>query len=262
MELDKIKKISIIVCLMLLNACQTNTSNIQTKTHARPIKDSAPTGPIPTVFKAIKLISQPFSRYGNPMTYTVNGHTYNVLTSSSGYKTRGVASWYGTKFHKQRTSSGEKYDMYALTAAHKTLPLPTYLKVKNLENGRVVIVKVNDRGPFHTSRILDLSFGAATKLGIFPKGTAMVEIEALSVPGAAKNHQAHYYLQAGAFSTRQNAEMLRQQLMLITSSPVFITHEKTKYVVRIGPFAERRMTNYLKNMLLKKGVSGVFALLM
>ena len=214
------------------------------------------------LFKAIKLVNVPFSRYGNPMTYTVNGHTYNVLTTSSGYKTRGIASWYGTKFHQQRTSSGEHYDMYALTAAHKTLPLPTYLKVKNLQNGRVIIVKVNDRGPFHTSRILDLSFGAATKLGIFPKGTAMVEIEALSVPGASKNHQAHYYLQTGAFSTQQRAEVFRHQLEHLTSSPVFINHEKTKYIVRIGPFAERNMTNYLKNTLAKKGMPGTFALLM
>ncbi len=102
------------------------------------------------------------------------------MPTANGYHTKGLASWYGTKFHKKRTSSGENYDMYALTAAHKTLPLPTYIKVKNLKKRKVAIVKVNDRGPFHSDRILDLSYGAAIKLGIFPQGTAPVEIEALN----------------------------------------------------------------------------------
>lgn len=115
--------------------------------------------PVPT--------KEPLSRYGNPSEYSVDGRSYQVMRNSSGYKTRGVASWYGTKFHKQRTSSGEPYNMYVMSAAHKTLPLPTYIKVKNLDNGKEAIVKVNDRGPFHSNRIIDLSYAAALKLEFF-----------------------------------------------------------------------------------------------
>ena len=156
-------------------------------------------------------------------------------------KTKGIASWYGTKFHKKRTSSGEIYDMYAMTAAHKTLPLPTYVKVKNLRNGRTTVVKVNDRGPFHSARIIDLSYAAAAKLGVFPGGTAPVEIEALIVPEQKGKHRAHYYVQAGAFNSAQLANNLRAKLAKLTPSPVFIENNKGHYTVRVGPFAERRM---------------------
>ena len=123
--------------------------------------------------------SEPLSRYGNPESYVVYGKTYHTLSSSKGYKERGAASWYGTKFHGKRTSSGEPYDLYAMTAAHKTLPLPTYVEVTNLKNGRTVIVKVNDRGPFHDDRLIDLSYAAAAKLDILPYGTGEVEVRAI-----------------------------------------------------------------------------------
>ena len=220
-------------------------------------KDSAPKGPVPVKFKEVTPTNDPLSRYGNPATYRVNGHNYNVMTTASGYRTRGLASWYGTKFHSRRTSSGEDYDMYALTAAHKTLPLPTYVRVKNLNNGREAIVKVNDRGPFHTGRIIDLSYGAAAKLGIFPKGTAPVEIEALTVKG----HTAHYYLQAGAFVSNQLAQQLKNKILSISSSPVFIDHEKQRYFVRVGPFANKAMSDNLKRLLARKGVNGSFSML-
>ena len=122
---------------------------------------------------------EPRSRYGNPATYTVRGKTYRVLDSGEGFRERGVASWYGTAFHGNPTSSGERYDMYAMTAAHKHLPLPSYVEVRNLENGRRVIVKVNDRGPFISGRIIDLSYAAATKIGMLGSGTAKVEIAVL-----------------------------------------------------------------------------------
>jgi rare lipoprotein A len=144
-------------------------------------QDGAPPGPPPRWFKAVIPKAEPLSRYGNPSTYTVRGKTYHVMKSARGYHVRGLASWYGTKFHRKRTSSGEPYNMYELTAAHKTLPLPTYLRVKNLDNGRETIVKVNDRGPFHSDRILDLSYGAAVKLGLFPGGVAHVELTAIVV---------------------------------------------------------------------------------
>ena len=123
--------------------------------------------------------AEPLSKHGNPESYKVDGERYYVLDSSKDYRQTGTASWYGTKFHGQRTSSGEIYDMYAMTAAHKTLPLPTYVKVTNLANRRSVVVKVNDRGPFVDDRIIDLSYVAAKKLGILGNGTAQVEVSAI-----------------------------------------------------------------------------------
>ncbi len=122
---------------------------------------------------------EPLSRYGNMPSYTVLGKRYYTMPSSKGYKERGIASWYGTKFHGRPTSSMEPYDLYSMTAAHKSLPLPTYVEVKNLRNGHSVIVKVNDRGPFHDNRIIDLSYAAASKLDMLGAGTALVEVRAI-----------------------------------------------------------------------------------
>lgn len=126
---------------------------------------------------------EPRSKYGNPADYEVFGQRYFVLNSAAGYKERGRASWYGTKFNGRRTSSGEPYDMFQMTAAHKTLPLPTYVRVTRISSGKSVIVKVNDRGPFHQGRIIDLSYAAATRLDLLKEGSAEVEVEALD-PGA------------------------------------------------------------------------------
>jgi rare lipoprotein A len=123
--------------------------------------------------------NEPRSRNGNPPFYDVMGKRYFVLSSSVGYVERGVASWYGPGFHKVRTSTGEPYDMYAMTAAHKTLPLPAYVRVTNLQNGRSIVVRVNDRGPFVGNRIIDLSYTAASKLDMLRNGTAMVEVRTL-----------------------------------------------------------------------------------
>ena len=125
---------------------------------------------------------EPKSRYGNRETYSVLGRTYRVMASAEGYEERGIASWYGYKFHGRHTSSRERYDMCAFTAAHKTLPLPTYVRVTNLDNGRSVVVRVNDRGPFHDGRIIDLSYAAATRLDMKRAGTARVEVRALMGP--------------------------------------------------------------------------------
>jgi rare lipoprotein A len=122
---------------------------------------------------------EPKSKYGNPASYVVRGKRYRTKGSSAGHVERGLASWYGKQFHGRKTSSGERYNMYAMTAAHKTLPLPTYVRVTNLENGRSAVVKVNDRGPFHGPRVIDLSYSAAKKLGVVQKGTAMVEVRAI-----------------------------------------------------------------------------------
>ena len=125
---------------------------------------------------------EPRAAYGNRDTYTVLGRTYRVMESAEGYVERGIASWYGYKFHGRHTSSRERYDMCSFSAAHKTLPLPSYVRVTNLENGRSVVVRVNDRGPFHEGRIIDLSYAAATRLDMKRAGTARVEVRALMGP--------------------------------------------------------------------------------
>jgi rare lipoprotein A len=130
------------------------------------------------------------SKYGNMPVYRVNGRNYYVMNSSKHYQAEGVASWYGTKFHKHNTSSGEKYDMLSMTAAHRTLPLPTYLEVTNEANGKTVIVKVNDRGPFADDRLLDLSYAAAKKLGMIGHGTAHVKVKAID-PTEHNNEEIH-----------------------------------------------------------------------
>ena len=267
-----------LVSAILLVGCQINpitdshegalkTKNIPNKANAHKNlptieRDGPPPGPLPTKFKTVSPVYAPLSRYGNPGAYRVNGHTYEVMTSSSGYRTRGLASWYGTRFHSKRTSSGEDYDMYALTAAHKTLPIPCYVRVKNLDNGRVAIVRVNDRGPFHEGRVIDLSYAAGAKLGLFPKGTANVEIEALTTTSAKGAHPAHFYLQAGAFSSRQLALLLQQKLAKLSPSPVFIEKNQQHYLVRVGPFADRGMAESLKKTLARNGVTGAYSLLM
>jgi len=202
---------------------------------------------------------EPYSKYGNPGFYTVGSRRYEVAADSSGYVERGIASWYGTKFHGKRTSSGEPYDMYAMTAAHKTLPLPTYVQVTNLGNGRRVIVKINDRGPFKENRLIDLSYAAATRLGIVATGTGLVEVRAidpeqyLAQQRAAEAQAATaarlgpqkpvgLYLQVGAFSQRENAERLRARLNAIATQNVHIVPaeeaQQTLYRVRIGPIPD------------------------
>src|ERR1700733_15167108 len=130
---------------------------------------------------------EPRSAFGNPPFYYVGGHRYVVLPSASGYVERGVASWYGTEFHGLRTSAGESYDMFAMTAAHKTLPLPCYARVTNLSNGRNVVVRINDRGPFVANRIIDLAYPAAARLDMIRSGTAFVQVEVLTPAAPSLN---------------------------------------------------------------------------
>ena len=205
----------------------------------------------------------PRSRHGNPSSYRVLGHTYHVLDDARGFRQRGIASWYGTKFHGRRTSSGEPYDMYAMTAAHKTLPLPTWVRVTNLENGRSVVVKINDRGPFHKGRIIDLSYVAAAKLGMLGKGTAPVEIVALT-PGkpAPKPRQTslgggrgHYhYLQVGAFSSLPNARSLQRRLQRRHSCPVAIREEDGLHKVIVGPLQAKKEVEAISHTLEAWGI--------
>jgi rare lipoprotein A len=196
---------------------------------------------------------EPRSRYGNPESYEVFGKRYYVLKDARGYRERGIASWYGEKFHGRRTSNGETYDMYAMTAAHKTLPLPTYVEVTNLRNGRSVVLRVNDRGPFHDNRIIDLSYTAAAKLDILGAGTGLVEVRAIGpsdrrgpaapvVTSAATPGAAGFYIQIGAFSMRINAEKLLERLGPLAGTLAGVSEAivdgRTLYRVRIGPLYE------------------------
>ena len=147
----------------------------------RQADDNGPAAPpidVSTIAEPVPKI-EPRSHYGNKQIYSVLGQTYNLLPTAHGYVERGLASWYGNKFHGYMTSSFEPYDMYAFSAAHKTLPLPSYARVTNLANGKSVIVRINDRGPFHENRLIDLSYAAAVRIGIWPKGTGMVEVRAI-----------------------------------------------------------------------------------
>ena len=155
--------------------------------------------------------AEPRSRAGNPPSYVALGVRYHVLPTAEGYVERGLASWYGPNFHGEPTSSGERFDMHRLSAAHKTLPLPAWVEVTHLESGRRITVRVNDRGPFKPGRIIDLSYAAAQALGIAEQGVAPVEVRALRGPAAAAAGE-RVYLQLGAFRSRRYAEDFRRRL--------------------------------------------------
>jgi len=193
---------------------------------------------------------EPMSARGNPDTYTVFGKTYKTWDSAAGYYATGLASWYGRKFHGRSTSSGEPYDMLLLTAAHRSLPIPTYVRVTNLDNGRSTLVRVNDRGPFHSDRIIDLSFAAAYKLGFTGSGTARVRLESWAPPDApatrARADQQladdlaparQYILQAGAFRNLAAADALKEALANLTGERAYVVRVENDelYRVRVGP---------------------------
>jgi rare lipoprotein A len=202
--------------------------------------------------------TEPRSRNGNPPFYDVFGIRYFVLSSSVGYRERGVASWYGPGFHKVRTSTGEAYDMYGMTAAHKTLPLPAYVQVTNLQNGRSIVVRVNDRGPFVGNRIIDLSYTAAAKLDMLRNGTAMVEVRTVDAPTVPPAPQTAapssvpaapvtaatpaLFVQAGAFADPANADRLVEKLRGGGYGKVFVRDDqiagRRMYRVRIGPIPD------------------------
>ena len=219
---------------------------------------------------------EPMSRYGNPPSYRVNGKTYSTLDSASGYRERGIASWYGTKFHGRLTSSRERYDMYAISAAHTSLPLPTYARVTNLRNGRSIVVRINDRGPFHANRIIDLSYVAAAKLDILREGTGLVEVVAIDPtapePPPAAVAQApdpepppepppepQLFLQVGAFGNRFNAERLQSRIGSAVANGVRIRKLERRphplYRVQVGPLASVELADNLSRQLQQLGLN-------
>ncbi len=196
----------------------------------------------------------PYNPYANQPVYVINGQTYTLIPSTHGYSTTGIASWYGQQFAQRATASGEPYDMFAMTAASKVLPIPTFIHVTNLENGRSIVVKVNDRGPFHSERILDLSYAAAKRLGMLKKGTAKVRITALETPYNAQLKS--FYLQVGTFKNKDNAKHLAETLKTILVAPVVVNPVPGNlYSVRVGPFVNMNKAQSLYEQLAQAGLN-------
>jgi len=249
----------VIVATMTLASCGSN------KTKDGPPRSGSAS--IPELPDDAVPRREPRSKYGNGPVYEVFGKRYTVMANSSGYKERGVASWYGKKFHGNLTSNREPYDMYAMTAAHKSLPLPSYVRVRNLSNNRTVVVRVNDRGPFVDNRIIDLSYSAALKLDMIKDGTSLVEVEAISFdePSGARptrkvepkepapvltsapplpsdvtpKAENTIFAQVGAFGSRENAQSRLASLRSGGIGTAFIVEDtssgSTLYRVRVGP---------------------------
>ena len=185
---------------------------------------------------------EPLHRYAN-RTYTVMGNTYTPQARAGGYSKEGLASWYGRRFHGKKTASGERYDMYAMTAAHPTLPIPSYARVTALNTGKSVVVRINDRGPFHSKRIIDLSYAAAHKLGYLKQGSTRVRVESIDAGSDSAQQAAGgaVYLQIGAFSSSDNAEQLTGRL----ASELAFDTDRTRVVrdgglhrVQLGPYPD------------------------
>jgi len=260
----------------LLASCGSNKAK-----DGPPRGESASMPPMP---EAAIPRPEPKSRGGNGPVYEVFGQRYTVMDSAYGYRERGVASWYGKKFHGNLTSMGETYDMYGMTAAHKSLPLPTYVRVRNLRNNKTVVVRVNDRGPFVHNRIIDLSYYAAVKLDMIGTGTSLVEVEAITfggpkgdqptrqktpppgvtpppveAPTPAVSEPAQVFAQIGAFGSRENAD---RRIALLRSGGIgagFVLEdtsaEPTMYRVRMGPIRGVEQYDMLVEVLDKLGIT-------
>jgi len=267
-------------CLLLLAACQsasvppTSTTPVANAGRYSISQDRAPSQPL-DLSQVREVIPVPQNRTmaGNRSPYTVNGRSYRVMQSEEGFQQTGLASWYGEKFHGHQTSNGEVFDMYQVSAAHTGLPIPSFLRVTNLENQRSIVVRVNDRGPFHNDRIIDLSYAAAYKLGFANQGTALVHLEAIvpsqtvmlasntatnppsTASGASNASASGRYLQAGAFSDMRAAQRLSDRLRDLTSRPVFIrsiqavNSNQQLHRVRVGPISDPREIDRISELM-------------
>jgi rare lipoprotein A len=222
-----------LIMALLLSACSSRYQHKEDFSPPEPPDLSTIEEPTPT--------REPLSVTGNGPTYQVLGQRYQVLDQPTSFRQTGIASWYGMKFHGHATSNGEIYDVYQFTAAHKTLPLPSYVRVTRQDNGKSVVVRVNDRGPFHEGRIIDLSYAAAHKVGLDVSGTAPVTVELLTQPYPDKVH----WIQVSALSDQSNARRQQQSLsqaLKPLSWPVEVhqgnLNGKPLHKVRIGPVPE------------------------
>lgn len=246
---------------VLLSGCvsQTRTQSDADYGPDRPIDVSHVTDAEPKI--------EVRTRAGNPESYVLFGKRYHVLKDHRGYSKEGIASWYGYKFHGRKTSNGETYDMFKMTAAHKTLPIPSYVKVTNLDNGRAITVRINDRGPFHEGRIIDLSYAGAAKLGIDQTGTGRVRVDAIDVnaatiegkPVPAVKMPANLFLQMGAFSKRASADEYSRRLTGLLDYSVKVSADADGlYKVRIGPIADAMALEQLQKRLQALNINGSF----
>jgi rare lipoprotein A len=239
---------ALVACALALAGCSITAHRPATRPPApAPTPAASVPAPPPDIGAIGDAVprAEPRSAHGNPAFYDVFGQRYYVLPSAEGYLERGVASWYGPTFHGGNTSSGELYDMYGMTAAHKTLPLPSYARVTNLRNGKSVIVRINDRGPFVANRLIDLSYTAAAKLDMIQGGTTLVEVRALT-PGvpdeltrSVESPAAALYVQAAAFADPDNAQrtLARLQAAGLSNASIVSPVEGRShlYRVRLGP---------------------------
>jgi rare lipoprotein A len=247
------------IALMLLAGCSSSPEYPESSSRYTIAQDRAPSRGVLDISAIPEVVPEPISRTmaGNRSPYTVLGESYQVMATEEGYQERGIASWYGEKFHGHQTSNGEIFDMYKASAAHKSLPIPSFLRVTNLENNRTIIVRVNDRGPFHGDRLVDLSYAAAVKLGYAERGTTRVYLESIMPPAfngeisprtasaepaslPPVGGESRRYLQVGAFSDLAAARRLSARLQEITSLPVFIqdvvsSSSQRLHRVRVGP---------------------------
>ena len=224
--------------ILTIFGCQISTGGSTSATNGGQ-QDSAPRVNAKKL-KALENLSDPVitdlerSRWGNPDTYTELGKQYHLLKTNDGYSETGMASWYGAKFHGRRTSSGQIFDMYQLTAAHKTLPIPVFAKVTNLRNNKETIVLINDRGPFYADRLIDLSFAAAVKLGFHEEGTADVLVETIS-------HQegSSLFIWIGGFDHKKDALQaleVVEELSLVPSK--IVENSSAGFDIQFGPLPQ------------------------
>lgn len=225
--------------------------------------DSSPTR-VPTSIELKDAVprAEPKSKGGNRH-YTVRGNSYKVLDSAEGFSQIGEASWYGKKFHGHLTSNGEIYNMYGMSAAHKNLPLPTYVKVTNLINNKTVIVRVNDRGPFHQQRIIDLSYSAAYKLDMLKTGTTKVRIDAITnfdvtPPLVTKTDKRNSYIQVFATSNEAVATQTSKAIENLFQYPTEIVKLSQLYKVKVGPINDDSVLNSLLEQLRQQGYPEAF----
>jgi len=262
---DLCRTIAVSALIGVLAGCSTLSRPIPSTPPVPVVPTPSPPSNVEAIPDAVPRL-EPRSAHGNPPFYDVMGKRYFVLGAAEGYVERGVASWYGPTFHGVNTSSGERYDMYAMTAAHKTLPLPTYARVTNLRNGRSITVRINDRGPFVANRLIDLSYTAAAKLDMLREGTTFVEVQALT-PGAPDNltrtsetPPPTLYVQVGAFADQGNAQRAVTRLQAAGMTTAFIAPpaatDKPLYKVRVGPIEDVGKFDQLSSRLAKLGFSG------
>lgn len=255
----------LVIISLLLSSCSSHKKSTRT-----PItnegryaieKDLAPDSHDfdPTTIKNWNIKPEPKSKYGNHSPYVVFGKTYKLENTNNNFEQTGEASWYGKKFHGHTTSNMEIFDMYKLTAAHRTLPLPSYVEVTNLDNNKKVVVRVNDRGPFVGNRIIDLSWAAAKYLGYETKGVTKVHIKLVQAPQEkptlAKNSDVKF-LQVGAYSNQSKALDLAKSLSQLIMYPVHVSDTLNKnsiFRVRLGPLTENSLIKDLQKRVIDAG---------